>query len=172
VDFAVGSVDVGPVDGFAAPGGHFDVGAGWRNVRLQLELDAAMWTDEDAPKVVDPTRPASGSYTRLGAGARYYWLQLDGALRPYVEVGVGRQWIAATAAHVARNDVELGFGLTQEQPVGKFLVGGNFGLRVVLANPVDDATPLCRGTTGCGDRPAVRHLDMALFYVFGFGFGR
>ena len=59
--FSIGAIDVGPVDGFS-PGGHFDLGISYGNVRVQGELDAGLWANENAPTEM----PESGSYRRVG----------------------------------------------------------------------------------------------------------
>lgn len=164
VDFAVGSVDAGRVHGFAAPGGHFDLGVGLGDLRLQVELDRALWTDAAAPK----DAPVSGSFARLGAGLRWSWLNLEvrTGLRLYVEAGLGHQWLAAATATASRGDLELGFGMAQEARLGRLVAGGHFGLRALVASPPDAVAARASGLA-----PA-RHPDVALFVVFGGVIGR
>jgi len=164
LDFAVGSVDVGRVHGFAAPGGHLDVGVGLGDLRLQVELDRALWTDVGAPT----DAPVSGSFSRLGAGLRWSWLNLGErtGLRLYVEGGLGHQWIAASTAAASRGDLELGFGMAQEARLGRLVAGGHVGLRALVANPPDVVAARASAIA-----PS-RHVDLAVFVVFGGVFGR
>jgi hypothetical protein len=154
LDFAVGAVPAGTVRGFAAPGGHADVGVELGRLRLQATGDLALWTDTamDAPaarSVAPPT--ASGTFARLGVGARWTIAALahDRSMRIYVEGDLGRQWLPIAS----RDDVGFGFGIAQAARLGATTLGGQFGIRVLVA-------------------PAAPHDDVSLFVVLGVGLGR
>jgi hypothetical protein len=187
-EFALGSIDVGPHDGFS-PGGHFDIGASFKRVRVQGEADIGLWSGEN--KADDES--INGSYRRLGWALRVYWMDLDvrhhGAtkkslLRMYVEAGMGHQWISAEKSSVVdgklhtepyldigRHDMVFGFGMAQEAALGRAILGGQFGIRVHVAEAPAPNTPFvaCRGSC---DAPAYRKHDVALFFTMGFRFGR
>src|SRR5688572_27537874 len=117
--FALGALDVGPVDGFT-PGGHFDVGISLHDVRLQAELGAGLWAKEQPTSAI----PESGSYRRIGGALRYYFANLDVApdeksrLRLFLEGGVGRQTIRSASVDIERPDLAIGFGMAQQARVG------------------------------------------------------
>jgi len=189
LDIAIGSVDVGAIDGFAAPTAALDVGASIDDVRVQLEGQHGLWTDEGKSRhnqmLADPTLalPASGTFSRIALGVRYYVMNLvyrapaqprEGALRLYVESSVGFERITAPDFLVTRPDLALGFGMAQESPVfAHGLVGGHFGVRAVIAAPVENDVALRTVCRGCPVPPGVTsRLDVALFVTIGVVFGR
>ena len=180
-NIAVGAADVGAIDGFAAPVGHFNVGISFRNLRAQGEADIGLWSTDQA----DEDRSMAGSFKRLGWAARYYWMNLDVGrpgvrgpqrLRLYVEGGFGQQWIKARGLMngqelaVSRPDVAFGFGMAQEADLGPVVLGGHFGLRVHVTGAPDekDGYTACRGACA---KPSSRPYDVALFFVLGLVVG-
>jgi hypothetical protein len=161
LDFAVGAVPEGVVRGFAAPGGHADLGVELGRLRVQATGDVALWTDTamDAPAARGTSGPpfSSGTFARLGAGARWTIAALahDRSMRVYVEGDVGRQWLTSGPSQSGphRDDVGVGFGIAQAARVGGTTLGGQFGIRVLVA-------------------PAAPHDDVSLFVVLGIGLGR
>jgi hypothetical protein len=179
VNFAVGGLDVGFVDGFAAPVGHFNLGIAFRDFRVQSEADIGLWSTDEAPE----DRAMSGAYKRLGWAARYYWMDLapkgkNHHLRLYVEGGFGKQWISAkgtfngASLDVDRTDVAFGFGMAQEARLGPTLIGGHFGVRAQVAGAPEPFAlyTACRGS--CDTVPSYRPYDVAVFVVFGMVVGR
>jgi hypothetical protein len=175
-NIAVGGVDVGFVDGFAAPVGHFNLGVSFRDLRVQGEADAGLWSTDEASE----DRTMSGSFRRLGWAARYYWMNLDKGphrLRLYVEGGFGKQWISAkhwmNGQHidVDRPDVAFGFGMAQEAHLGPAVLGGHFGIRVNVSGAPEPSalTTACRGS--CEVMRSSRPYDVAVFVVIGMVLG-
>jgi hypothetical protein len=167
--FSIGSIDAGPHDGFAAPGGHFDLGVTFKKLRLAAEFDASLWSNEDAPDDL----PESGSFTRFGGSLRYYFMDLDvgggkgtSLLRLYVEGGAGRHAIDAPSVELTRPDVSFGFGMQQQAQLGGVTLGGTFGIRVLLAEAPAPSLA-CRGSC----EPYRRH-DIAMFFTMGFAVGK
>jgi hypothetical protein len=172
--FSIGAIDAGARDGFS-PGGHFDVGATFQKFRLAAELDAGLWSDEDAPT----DQPESGSYRRVGGALRYYFMDFDvgnrrteSLLRLYVEGGIGRQSIDAPSVELARPDLMIGFGMQQQARLGAATLGGMFGLRVLVSGaPAPHVVNVaCKGAT-C-DPPGYRRHDLAVFFTMGFAVGK
>jgi len=169
--FSLGSIDAGPHDGFS-PGGHFDLGVTFKDLRLAAELDAGLWSDEDAPDDM----PESGGYTRVGGAMRYYFTDLNvgnernkqSLLRLYVEAGIGRQMIDTPSFEIDRPDLALGFGMQQQARLGKVTLGGQFGVRV-LVSEAPAPSLVCRGAC---EAPAYRRHDLAMFFTMGFAVGR
>ncbi len=184
LNFAVGSLDVGAIDGFIAPSGHFDLGVGLGNFRLQAELGHGLWTDEDrtAASAESPAdkASASGSFSRIGVGLRWYWMNLEhrqrldaprvARLRAYVESGIGAHRVFAPSANVARRDIAFGFGMAQEAPVMNMLFGGHIGLRVLVTDAPDVSATRTICPSTCPSRSV--HRDVAMFVVFGIVAGR
>ncbi len=171
--FSIGALDAGLVDGIAVPGGHFDLGASFANLRVQAELDAGLWSNEGA----SPEMPESGSYRRWGGALRYYWQNLavrTGRLRLFVEGGVGKQYISSrsisASGELERPDIAFGFGMAQEARLGSATLGGYFGLRIQLAEAPTNAIA-CRADVSC-DTPRARPYDVGLFFMFGLAVGR
>ena len=169
LDFSAGSMDVAKIDGFAAPDLHLDLGRELGSVRLQAELDYGMWTNDSLPE----TAARTGAFARVGAGIRWYWMDLDRekTMRIYLEGSAGREWIGGPGVAVARDDAAFGFGFAQEQPLGKTWLGGHTGVRVLVAGGGTNevARAACRGTC-----PVEPHQlpDVAVMYVLGVVFGR
>jgi hypothetical protein len=179
VSFAVGGLDVGFVDGFAAPVGHFNLGIAFRDLRVQGEADIGLWSTDEAPE----DRAMSGAYKRLGWAARYYWMDLapkgkSHHLRLYVEGGFGKQWISAKGTFngarldVDRTDVAVGFGMAQEARLGPTLLGGHFGIRAQVTDAPEPFAlyTACRGS--CDTVPSYRPYDVAVFVILGLVVGR
>jgi hypothetical protein len=174
--FSIGSVDGGGIDGYSAPGGHFDLGVGYGRGRLQLELDRGLWSRADLP--TDTPSPGMGGFLRVGVAARLAVMELDfaprnsgkrGVLQVYVEAGVGHERVWHPDLDVERQDVALGFGVTQIARFGHTLVGGHLGLRVLFADSgAEPARLVCRGPCPAAERMP----DVGLFVVLGIAIGR
>ena len=171
--FSIGALDVGKTDGFG-PGGHFDLGASYGDVRVQGKFDIGAWFDEAAK----PEAQNGGSYKRLGGALRYYIANLDvsrSRMRMFGEAGIGHHWIHADVTNASRADVAFGFGMAQEAHVGPTVVGGYFALRVLVTSsqPDDRAAWIgmaCRGS--CPEAQAPRPYDVGLFFIMGGVIGR
>jgi hypothetical protein len=174
--FSIGSVDGGGIDGYSAPGGHLDLGVGYGRVRAQLEFDRGMWSRTDLPTDTPPT--GIGGFRRYGIAARLAVMELDfaprhsgkrGVLHVYVEAGIGRARVWHPDLLVERQDLALGFGVTQIARLGNTLLGGHLGLRVLFADPgAEPARLVCRGPCPAADRMP----DVGLFVVLGIAIGR
>jgi hypothetical protein len=171
IDFTIGGGRGGGQHGFIAPGGHFDLGVGVGRWRAQAELDAGLWTRQPE----DTDDPDDGGYHRVGLGVRYVWLPAYfhgpggfGWLNNYVQLGIGRDAVHTDTIAVSRSDVEIGFGMAQEAHFGHGVVGGNFGLRVVIAGDSSPAA-VCAGAGGCPEPSG--DPDVALFFDLGFVVG-
>lgn len=167
--FAMGSFEIGDVHGFQAPGGHFDLGFRVRRWRLAAEAGFGLWSN---PQAVEPSE--RGSFRRLGMALQWSFKDLlvpANASRPktshfhgYLEVGVGRQHVDGDLGSFGRNDVMLGLGISPELRLGPAVLGGDFGVRVLISRaPV---TTIARGEIATSPS-----LDVALLYVFGLRFG-
>lgn len=169
MSLSFGSVDAGPHDGYAMPGGHFDVGVTLSRFRVAAELDASAWVYEDAPDEMEE----SGSFTRLGGSLRYYFLDIDIAgpqeefslMRMYMEAGLGRHTIDSASVDVTRRDVSFGIGTQQQSVLSGMTVGGRFGVRAVIADAPAQAVA-CRGACDA------RRRDIAVFFTMGFAVGK
>lgn len=168
--FAMGSFKVADTHGFAAPGGHFDLGFRVRRWRLAAEAEFGPWFDND--KSGDVSR--GGSFGRLGMALQWSFKDLlvpPNDNRPkaahfigYVEAGLGRQHVDGDFGTFGRNDVMLGMGMTPELRLGPAVFGADFGVRVLISRaPV---TTIARGSSS--SEPG---LDVALLYVLGLRFG-
>ena len=169
MSLSFGSIDAGPHDGAAMPGGHFDLGVTLAKFRLAAEFDASVWMYEDAPD--DTTE--SGTFTRLGGSLRYYFMDIDIAgenerfslVRMYVEAGAGKHTIDSSSVDVTRRDLSFGFGMQQQSEASGMTFGGKYGIRAVLAEAPAPALA-CRGACDA------RRLDVAVFFTMGFTVGK
>jgi hypothetical protein len=167
--FMMGSFQIADSHGMQVPGGHFDLGFRVRRWRLAAELERGLWSiarEESAPY-------HGGAFTRLGVAIQWAWKELElpervgkptGRFRGFVEVGLGRHHVETDHLEVTRNDAMLGLGMSADLKLGKVLLGGVFGVRMLISR--EPQTTIARGMSSRD-----RELDLALLYVFGFRFG-
>lgn len=163
LDFTVGSVDSGPVHGFIAPGGRFELGVAQGPLRLQAEFEGALWS-------LEHRKTESGSWSRAGIALRWYWLNLGDGMRVYSEAGIGRHHLGLSEISVARNDVAVGVGLVEQISVGGWQLGVRMGVRALVMNPPGPQDALvCRGSC---PMLANQNADVGLMMVMGLEFGK
>jgi hypothetical protein len=167
IAFTIGAVDAGPVHGFAAPGGHGELGLEHGTWRIHLEADGGLWS-------IESRKTESGSLQRIGLGLRWYGWDLGGGIRSYGSLGIGRHQLSFAEIDVVRNDIAFGMGFAQQAKIGGMRIGGNFGLRLLLANPsasAELARVVCRGSC-VAPTPASQHMDFGLMLTMGFEVGQ
>lgn len=168
--FVMGSFKIADNHGFQAPGGHFDLGFRVRRWRLAAEAQLGLWSKPDD----DPSTYHGGGMRRLGMALQWSFKELlvpPHSGRPkasrfhgYVELGLGRHSVETDLLSVARNDLMLGIGIAPELRLGPALLGGTFGVRMLISRA--PTTTIARGATASDPS-----LDVAMLYVFGLRFG-